>query len=69
MRISYEKLWHLMRINKMKKADLALAADISRYTMTKLNKSEPVSLEVLVRLCKIFHCDVGDILEVFEEEV
>ena len=67
MRISYEKLWQLMRINKMKKPQLALAAEISKYTMTKLNKNEPVSLEVMMRLCKVFHCDIGDIVEMIEE--
>lgn len=67
MRISYDKLWHLMKKNKMKKSELALAADISGYTMTKLNKDEAVSLEVMVRLCKIFHCDIGDVMEIIEE--
>lgn len=67
MRISYEKLWHMMKKNKMKKPDLATAADISRYAMTKLNKAEPVSLDIMIRLCKIFHCDIGDLMEVIEE--
>lgn len=67
MRISYEKLWRMMKKNKMKKTDLATAADISRYAMTKLNKSEPVSLDIMMRLCKVFHCDIGELLEVIEE--
>lgn len=67
MRISYEKLWLIMKNNKMKKADLATAAEISRYAMTKLNKGEPVSLEVMMRLCKVFHCDIGDIMEIIED--
>lgn len=67
MRISYDKLWQIMRKNKMKKRELAAAAEISSYTMTKLNKCEPVSLEVILRFCKIFHCDIGDIIELIEE--
>ena len=67
MRISYEKLWHLMKENKMKKSELASAAELTKYTMTKLNKDEPVSLEVMLRLCKVFHCDIGDLMEVIEE--
>lgn len=57
-----------MKINKMKKSELAEAASISGYAMTKLNKNEPVSLEVMMRLCKVFHCDIGDIMEVIEIE-
>lgn len=67
MRISYDKLWQLMKKNKMKKHDLALAADISTYSMSKLNNNEPVSLEIMLRFCKIFHCDIGDIMQVIED--
>lgn len=67
MGISYEKLWRLMKKNKMKKAELAIAAEISRYAMTKLNQNEPVSLEVMMRLCKVFHCDIGDLMEITED--
>ena len=68
MRISYDKLWMLLKTNKMKKNDLAKAADITGYSMTKLNKNEPVSLEILIRICKIFHCDIGDVVEMIEED-
>ena len=68
MAISYEKLWELVRQNKMKKSDLARAADIKDYTMRKLNKNLPVQMDVMVRLCKVFHCDIGDLMEVIEEE-
>ncbi len=67
MRISYEKLWRLMKNNKMKKSELAAAAGLSKYTLTKMNKDEPVSLEAMMHLCKVFHCDIGDIIELIEE--
>jgi len=67
MRISYNKLWDLMKKNKMKKTDLAKAAEITGYTMTKMNKNEPVTLEVMMRVCKVFHCDIGDVMEMIEE--
>ena len=68
MRISYDKLWRLMKNNKLTKKELAVAAEISGYAMTKLNKDEPVSLEVMMRLCKVFHCDIGSIVEIIEED-
>ncbi|NLB61828.1 MAG: helix-turn-helix transcriptional regulator [Clostridiales bacterium] len=67
MSIRYDKLWILMKDNKMKKQDLAKAAEISQGTMTKLNQDRVVSMEVILRLCKVFHCDVGDIMEVIED--
>lgn len=67
MSVSYDKLWKLMKANKMKKQDLAKAAELSSYMMTQLGKDEYVSLEVIAKLCKVFHCDVGDIVEITEE--
>ena len=67
MRVCYDKLWKLMKANKMKKQDLAKAAELSSYMMAQLGKDEFVSLEVIAKLCKVFHCDVGDIVEMIEE--
>lgn len=30
--------------------------------------NEPVSLEVMMCLCKVFHCDIGDVMEMIEDE-
>ena len=68
MTVSYDKLWKLMKANKMKKSELARAAEISQYTMTKLNNDRLVSMEIMLRLCKIFHCAIGEIMEVIEED-
>ena len=68
MKVRYDKLWRLMKDNKMKKSDLSKAAKISSYAMTKLNNDRPVSMEVMINLCKVFHCDIGDLMEVIEED-
>ena len=60
MRISYNKLQKLMIDNQMKRQDLMRAAEISSSVATKLNKNETVSLDVLMRICKVFHCNIGD---------
>ena len=67
MKVRYDKLWRRMKDNEMKKSDLAKAAEISSYTMTKLNKDQPINMEVMMNLCKVFHCDIGDLMEVIEE--
>ena len=68
MKVRYDKLWRRMKDNEMKKSDLAKAAEISSYTMTKLNRDQPVNMEVMINLCKVFHCDIGDLMEVIEED-
>lgn len=67
MRISYDKLWHLLKKNKMKKSELAASAEISGYTMAKFNKDEPASLEVMMKICQTFHCDIGNVMEMIED--
>ncbi len=67
MRISYDKLWDLMKQNRLNKGELAVAAEISGYTMGKLHRDEPVSLDVIMKLCKIFHCGVESIVEIIED--
>ena len=67
MSVCYDKLWKMMKANKMKKMDLAKAAELSSYMMTQLGKDEYVSLEVIAKLCKVFHCDGGDIVEINED--
>lgn len=68
MTVSYNKLWQIMKDNRMKKSELAVAASISQYSMTKLNQNKPVAMEVMLRLCKVFHCDTGDLMEVIEND-
>ena len=68
MKVRYDKLWILMKDNKMTKSELAQAAELTTYAMTKLNNDRVVSMEVMLNLCKVFHCDIGDIMEVLEED-
>lgn len=40
--------------------------DILSAVVTKLNKEETISMEVLMRICKAFRCDIGDICQIIE---
>jgi DNA-binding Xre family transcriptional regulator len=64
MKICYNKLQKFVIDNQMKRQDLMREAEITSYAVTKINKNEPVSLEVLMRICQVFHCDIRDICEV-----
>lgn len=45
MRVSYDRLWKLMKNNKMTKRDLAQAAGFSQYMMGQFTKNKYVSLK------------------------
>lgn len=63
MAVSYNKLWKLLIDNKMKKTELMEAAGIGTTTLSKLGKDQYVSMEVLVKLCKVLDCNIGDIVD------
>ena len=66
MAVNYNKLWKLLIDKNMNKSDLREAIKTSPNTIAKLGKNEPVSLDVLLRICKVLACDIGDIMEVVE---
>jgi len=68
MAISYNRLWKLLIDNHMKKKDLKEKAELSTATMAKLGKNESVSLDVLVRICKVLNCEIGDIVEIAKDQ-
>ena len=68
MKLSYNKLWKLLIDKGMTKTEMRLKADISTTTLAKLGKNEAVSMEVLLKICKVLNCNVGDIMDVINEE-
>lgn len=67
MTVSYKKLWKILIDKDMKKTDLQKAASVSWASITKLSKGENVSMDVLIKICKVLECDVGDIMELIPE--
>ncbi len=68
MGVSYKKLFKLLIDRDMKKKDLRIAAGLSPASISKLAKDEYVSMEVLVKVCHALRVDVGDIMEVLNDE-
>ena len=66
--ISYNKLWKILIDKKMTKTELRLAADISTTTLAKLGKDETVSMDVMLRICKVLNCGIEDVLEIVNKE-
>lgn len=68
MTFSYSKLWKILIDKKMLKKDLMVMTNINSSTMAKLGKDLPVSMEVLGRICLALDCNIGDIVDVLNEE-
>ena len=68
MNISYNKLWKLLIDKNMKKKDLRDAAKISSNTIARMGKNDTVSMDVLVKICEAMSCDIGDIVEVINND-
>ena len=64
MPVDYKKLWILLIEKGITKPQLRNMANLSPATLTKLNKNEYVSMEVLARICKALGCSIGDIVDV-----
>ena len=59
----------LMGEKKMKVIDVARETGLHRNTVTLLYKetAQRIELDALEKLCKLFDCEVSDILEYIEE--
>lgn len=65
---SYKPLWKLLIDKDMTKKELMKATSISKSTMDKMGRGEHVSLEILERLCRYFHCNIQDVITYCPEE-
>ncbi|MDD4590632.1 MAG: helix-turn-helix transcriptional regulator [Parabacteroides sp.] len=41
---------------------------MSTYTINKLNRGDNVTTDVLARICKALGCNIGDIMDVVDDE-
>ena len=67
MAISYNKLWKLLIDKGMTRTQLQKAAEMSSTTLAKLGKNETVSMDVMLRICKVLDCGFEDIIDVTKE--
>jgi DNA-binding Xre family transcriptional regulator len=67
MGISYKPLLRLLVTKGLRKTDLLKMANLTTNTLAKFSKNEPVSLEIIDRLCKVLDCQPCDIFERVED--
>ena len=68
MAVNYNKLWKLLIDKGMTKTELRKIAEMSSSTMAKMSKNETVSMDVMLRICKVLQCNIGDIMDATKEE-
>lgn len=64
MAASYKRLWKLLIDKDLKKKDLCEMANISTYTIGKMNRGDNITTDVLVRICKALECSIEEIMEI-----
>lgn len=67
MKISYNNLWKLMIDKGINKSELREITGIGTNTLAKFSKNQPVSMEVLMKVCEKLDCDLTDICEFIKE--
>ena len=67
MRISYNKLWKLLKDKDMNKHDLKVAAGVSSASIAKLRKCENITTDVLLKICEALHVHMDEIMETIDD--
>ena len=67
MKISYNNLWKLMIDKGLNKSELREITGIGTNTLALLSKNQPVSMEVLMKVCEKLDCDLTDVCEFIKE--
>jgi DNA-binding Xre family transcriptional regulator len=63
MSVSYNKLWKLLIDKNMNKTELKNITSMGSTTLSKLSKNQIVSMEVILKICDVLQCNVGDIMD------
>lgn len=66
MAVKYDKLYKVISDRNIKESALASYVGVSRNIITRIRRSEYISLESVERICLALDCEVGDIIE-FQE--
>lgn len=66
MAVNYNKLYNVLADRNVKESALATYAGVSRNIITRIRRSEYISMESIEKLCQALNCKVGDIID-FQE--
>ena len=64
MGISYNPLWHQLIEKNIKKMAFRDLVEISNGTLARLGKNDPVSLDVIEKICLRLDCKIEDVVQI-----
>ena len=67
MAVSYKKLFKMLIDLDMKKKTLCEKAKVSQGTISRMAKDEPVSMEIVAKICLALDCTLDDIVEIIPD--
>ena len=67
MKFSYNPLWKLLIDRNMNKTELRELTGISSASISKLNRGENVTTDILLRICIALDCELSDIVEIVRD--
>ena len=65
--LSYNPLLKKLIDLKMTRTSLAVKVGFSRTTLAKIGKDEPISIDVILRICDELDCDIVDVISYLPE--
>lgn len=66
-KVTFDPLWKTLKNNGLKKGDLQKLAQLSKATITKMGKDEPVGLDIVIRIANALQTSsINDIVELEE---
>ena len=68
VRASYMPLWKVPVGKDLLKQDLREQAYLSSTSMARLNNGDNVTTDVLLRICQVLNCQIGDIVTIIPKE-
>ena len=68
MAVSYKRLWKVLIDKDLKKKELAEKANLSTYTINKLNRGKTVNTDTLEKICMTLDCTFDEIMEIVSDE-
>ena len=68
MAVSYKRLWKLLIDKDMKKKDLEELANISHYTINKMNRGDNITTDIIQKICLRLKCTPDEIMEIIPDE-
>ncbi len=61
--ISYDPLWHTLKIRGISTYKLRMDYNFSKGTLDRLKQGKNITMETLNCLCEILECDICDVIE------